>query len=612
MKRASEFLLLFTAIFLLFSFFACSPDADGDGKDDNGSIIEEEIKIPNAPGGVESFNFKSIKYERPSFESIKSSYEDAILAISENKISFEECMLKIKSAESAAQSFMSMYSYATIRTHINSSDAFYSEEYTVLSELHPVLVELEERLCIAAARSPDAPRYENEYFGEGLTSRYEDGGIYTERAVSLLEEEARLVASYNSLSTENVIITYRGITDTYSNFLSSICERYGQNSPEYKEAEKRCYQLYCDKVGEMSSEIFCELVRLRKRIADELGYESYTEYAYDILSHDYTAEDTERFIEDISKYAVPVYQKLSATILKNTLAKKTSPAGVVNALTRVFESSDAELYGVYSYMLYSGLFDIDTPNENRFEGSFTTYLGDFKAPFLFVTARGDASDYMTVLHEFGHFYDYYINGDEEISIDLMEVSSQAMEFLLLCRLEKELSYKDYARLFKYQMKSVLQTLVFQAFYAKFEHIVYELSEDEITIDSLSASVQEAAKSLSLNHVHYNSLSDILVTHFFNSPLYVQSYLTSLTSSLEIFFAELENEGEGMNIYKELVKREPGLDYSEHLSSVGLSSPFEENLVKLLVDKIYFTLSGAHYFDEYKSTAFIEKDYFPVA
>lgn len=595
-KKALILIILSTVLTMVGCSRADSTQDEEDSHEDG----NESIIIPDAPSNIPPFKFSEISYSRPSFEEIESKYSKAIDAI-ERADSFDECITKINDAEQAAKAFMTMYSYATIRIHLNASDSFYSDEYSQLSEWYPAISKLDEELCIAAAASADSERYENEHFGEGLIEKYEAGGIYTEAAVKLLEDEAALISRYNSLSTQNVQIKYGGRSGSFDDIISALRTELGGGTEEYERAEIECLVLYEDEVKKTSADIFLALVKIRAEIAHELGYESYTEYAYEVLSHDYDREKIEALVDDIAEYAVPVYKKLSAVVFRSAPLKKADTPKVINALTTALKSMDGDLYDVYAYMLTSGLFDISATKFNRFDGSFTTYLNQFRAPFLFVTSHGNISDYMTLSHEFGHFYDYFLNGGDDASIDLAEISSQALEFLVLCELKDVLDPKEHSALFKFQMKSALETLIYQAFYTKLEHLIYDIDVDKITKESLDSAVIEAANTLSMNTDHYSSLECVMITHLFNSPLYVQSYATSILSSLEIFFAELDEEGAGVEIYRKLVYREEVLDYNDRLSSAGLSSPFAEGLIKRLSDKIHYTIMGSHFFDEYKNS-----------
>ena len=600
MKKTSR---LFIGILLaiICVFFSACMKIPTDVDPDTDEPYDEKIIIPDAPAGTDVIKFSSITYQRPSFTDIEQKYLDAIASV-ELGVDFDECIEKIGLTELSCENFMTMYSYATIKAHANAADEYFSGEYAHLAESYPALIKLEEELLVAAANSRLADRLESEYFGEGLLAGYENGGIYTDLAISLLEKEAELVAEYNSLSTASVTITYGSRTDTLDGMLSYFKKLYGETSERFLKVANDCTELYYVEENKASKRIFVELVTVRREIADALGYDSYTDYAYEVLSHGYSPEEMEAFIYEIAKYAVPVYQKLSVVAFKSPLTKKVGKGTVVNTLTKVMGELDPQLSEIYAYMLYSDFFDVDSASENRFTGSFTTYLDKYGAPYLFVTAAGDASDYMTLSHEFGHFYDYYVNGGEGASIDLMEVSSQALELLALGELRNEMSQKDYSRLFKHQMKSVLETLIFQAFYAKFEHLVYELSADEITEERINELVSEAAEAMSMNGERYNDLSYVMVSHIFNSPFYVQSYTTSALTALEIFFAEKSNSGEGVRLYRELVNREDICSYLENLEVVGLSTPFSDGIVKEMCDEIHFSIIGSHFFEDFKKPA----------
>ena len=81
---------------------------------------------------------------------------------------------------------------------------------------------------------------------------------------------------------------------------------------------------------------------------------------------------------------------------------------------------------------------------------------------------------MTVIHEFGHFADNYINHGASVSLDLAEISSQALELLTLDMMRDTLPDRSYRLLEYYEMYNALEVLLMQGFYAMFEHLVYEI------------------------------------------------------------------------------------------------------------------------------------------
>ena len=144
-----------------------------------------------------------------------------------------------------------------------------------------------------------------------------------------------------------------------------------------------------------------------------------------------------------------------------------------------------------------------------------------------------------------------------------------------------------------QMLNAMIALIFQGFYAKAEELIYNIPLQSISKESLDEAVVTAAKKFNLNTKYINDVSAIFITHTFLYPGYVISYCTSLVPSLEIYFMEIENEGSGFAAYKELVdRRGEKFTLEESLADAGVASPFEDNIVHELAEKItYYVNTG---------------------
>ena len=156
-------------------------------------------------------------------------------------------------------------------------------------------------------------------------------------------------------------------------------------------------------------------------------------------------------------------------------------------------------------MLQYGLYDVDLSKTNRNRGSYVTYIKGYDAPYLFMSASGTVSDYTTLLHEFGHFADSFINNDSPTSIDQSEISSQALSYLMLTKMGDFLSTEDTAYLIETAMLDALMTLILQGFYAKVEELIYALPLERITKEELDAQVIAAAEQFSLNTNYFNDI-----------------------------------------------------------------------------------------------------------
>lgn len=614
-KILSLFLAAVILLTSLLSLFSCSfgfrviPNADkditgGDGEPEE--IISPELKdYPDR----RTVKFEEIEYNRPDIAKIVADFEAATARISDTSLSFEEKLDGIIALEDSYTNLLTMLSYSSIKKNADTTDTYWNEEYSYISENYPTFSKTLEALFVAAATSDEAERFESEYFGDGLIEKYRDGGYITEKLVELTTSETALENEYSAISTANTVITYNNATDTCDALLSKYESTYGSGSKEYSRIKNEIMALYEKERSEKSVSIYVELVKVRKSIANERGFESYVNHAYDMINHEYTEEKMLSFIDEVAEYIVPVWATLESYVFSTLDNKESTPldrVSLINGLYRVYEKMDESLLDAYSYMLEYGLYDVNPSNENRFEGSFETYLYAFDAPYLFVSTSGNLNDYGSLSHEFGHFFDNFVNYGSDTSIDLSEVSSTALEYLTFLNLEKTLG--NNARYIHFSLvREALRTFVFQSFYALFEHNVYSLADADISEQNIINAMYQAADEMGLNKDAlvpdpnsgiYHALDYVLIPHLFLSPCYVESYCTSTAVSLELYFLEKSNTGAGVDVYLELIDRQgTPLLFEDYLEDVGLISPFEDGLVRDLAYKLYYDILGDYRYNE---------------
>ena len=596
----SRRLLIAFLLLLLISLTACTKadsETNVEGDTNENTNDDEGIKIPDEDATEGDFTkFEDIVYVRPDTEALI-----AVLNATSEKIrrcdgSFEEQVAAIAEIEAAYSDFLTMNSYVTIISSRDATDEFYMSEYEALSAAYPEILQALENLLVAAAASEYAERFENEYFGEGLIAEYGEGGIYTEKMVELLKQEDELETKFISVTPASVEITYNGVTATYEEIEAQIAARYGRSSVAYERAILECEELYFEASTKVIIPIFVELVRVRRLIADELGYESYATYAYKTLYHDYDSELMDDFLDDIGKFVVPVYRDLYNTVFYSYFYSENPPhlskGRLMNLLHETYAEADEDLYEIYSYMLAGGYYDVERSEPKRASGAFTIYLEDCSSPFVFMSTYGYVPDITTLSHEFGHFADAYINSNSTASLDLHEVSSQALELLTTEMVRTTLTTPEYKYLLYCNMENALLALIYQGFYAKFECEIYELEYNEITEERLSEIAAEVSTEMGLVE---QDLSAVLIDHIMLYPFYVQSYCTSMVAALDIYFTECEQTGKGVEVYKDLITRDSDLSFIEELASVGIKSPFEKGRIKDIANKVYYKINGYYYY-----------------
>ena len=601
-------------ILILSSLLACAasltsclsdiPDVGGKPPSDGGGTADKSIITPDfREYGRGTVAFDEMTYTRPDAERIISDFSAVTDVIEANEIPYEDQLGAVYSLEDGYILFTTMYNYSTIRMYEDVSDTYWCGEYEYISGYAPTFSSTLEKLFVAAARSVYAQSFETDYFGAGLIEEYADGGIFTDALVALLEEETEIENRYSALSTANVVITYKNMTDSLDGIMKFYAESYGKGSLTYSIALEDCTRLYEAKVSELSVQMLIDLLKVRKKISNELGYDSYATYAYETLYHDYTPEQMLAFIGDVAEFVVPVYYTVSYYVLwpyfdRTEEEMSLDRVDLINTLYYAYEDMDEGLHDVYSYMLQYGLYDIESKSENRFDGSFTTYLDAYNAPYAFVSTYGDCGDYMDLAHEFGHFYDSFVNYNSTTSLDLLEVSSQALEYLTLIEIKDELGEQEYKHLLYSQISSSFDVLLYQSFYALFEHYAYEIAYDAINESTLIAAMKRAATDMGMSADYFDSLDHIMMPHIMLYPFYVQSYSVSAAVALEIYYTECGTDGAGLAAYIDLIRREdPTLTLEENLGLAGLASPFEEDHLKQLSDMIHYQIMGSHYYKE---------------
>ncbi len=627
-RLISLFLLLSFLFALSLSITSCAGNTptdenelesgEGDAKED-GESNEDELPALIAPTLKDfpdrrSQRFSKIEYNRPDIDSLSSKIRAVSDSIRDNQISYENSLDEIEKIDKDYSSLLTNVNYVNIKHSENLLDEYWSRENSYLTEGYPSYRKAIEELLVVCAQSEKAEDYERDAFGEGLIEQYKDGGVMTDTLVALLENEAELENSYTSLSKDTIIISYKIFEDTFNNIIAFYEEHYGKNTQTYRSAKAECEMLYNKELSKKRVEIFVNLMKVRRDIATEMGMSGYIEYAYEARGHDYTKEKMQDYLSGIKTSILPIYSILDYYLFQayfNTTKEiPLDRISLINNSYNVSRALSSDYADIYSYMLGYELFSIEPYSNGRSESSFTTYLEDYDSPYLFVGCDGDVNDYMTLAHEFGHFIDGFINGGDDTSLALMEISSTAYELLSIVPLSEMVNSETSKYIFYSKIRDSLTTILFQGFYALFEHYAYEIPRNEISEDTLSDALVKAATDIGLNAGAlvenesagiYSKLDYVLIYHLFKQPFYVESYALSCATALDIFFIELEDKGAGLDAYIDLVNRDEGdLTFEEFLADAGLESPFSNDFLKKIADKIHLEIFGTYLYEKRKS------------
>lgn len=518
--------------------------------------------------------FSEMEYERPSLEEM-----DALILAAEEAMDagadFETLEPLLDDCFLYYYHYDTMYTLADIRSCLDLSDEYYAAEYLWCAENYTLIDQAIDGLYYACAASPMAAELEEKYFWEGFCEEYSDEteSIYNDETVALMQQESNLIAEYRALMAEPVV-SYRGKDEPLDELLNRLSGSARDNA----------VVAYYTQYNERVADLFIRLVSVREQLAGAMGYDSYEQMQYSYgFGRDYTPEQAEGYLQDIKTYMVPLYRDLSVSSVPYEIwTSELDEETLRDILRQSVSDFGGSVLEAYEFMLRYELLDLKQ-DSRKVNMSFETYLNDYEAPFLFVNSEGTNEDILTFAHEFGHFSDAYVNLNAYETVDLAETYSQAMEYLVLTRLDEQLDETEVDNLARIKMLDTVEMFVEQASYAEFEHRVYALGAENLSAEVLNETARQVAKEYGYYVYRYDeffSLGWIDIPHYFEQAFYVVSYPISDDLAMQIFDLERGEPGAGMQRYLDNLER----DFSGMMGLVdagGFESPFAPGRVEAI-------------------------------
>lgn len=519
--------------------------------EDDKSAAELISKTGN--GGRDNIvSFDEMEYKRPDIDALKAKAQD-VEDLLGNFFKVKDVIIELDKFVDLYNNFYTMMNLACVRYDMDTRDEFYFEEYSYCTEAAGDVEYLTDELLLDCSNSSMCDYLDKHFFGGLLEEQYSvtDGTGYTpsDELAELERKEAELENDYSELYAK-----YSGAFD----------------NGKFK------------KPNEEIARIYIELIKLRHDIAEQRNMKSYEELAYLDNGRDYTAADLDGYIKAIKQYIVPLYKKAdSKKMYDRSLVSAMSPKTALSTVTGTVEGLNKDIDEALGYMLKYKLYDTGM-SDNKYNQSYVLYLNDYDSPFLFCSPSGYSDTVLTIVHEFGHYVDGYLNYGLNDSIDTSEVFSQGMEYLLLCNMD------DAGQLTRYKMLDELELYAYQACLNEFEHRAYALDEKELTVETLNSLYSELLEEYGLTD-DYKGLDWISITHLFTSPFYVISYCVSDSAAFELYNMELKKSGSGLEMYMKLLEESTSYDFLDLLEECGMSSAISADTVKeiaaTLADKL---------------------------
>ncbi|MBR4907002.1 MAG: hypothetical protein IKZ44_09175 [Clostridia bacterium] len=514
-----------------------------------------------------------------SFSELSDSGIDAALEIARAK----ELLFRIErgeifgkhaqeTLESRADAHMKIQTDAAIayvRYCMDVSNEANRQKYDTLS------IQAETLACIltdAALRLSEDPALKDVYDAETVEMLLREDALSDDAVLPLFERERELVGAYEALP-DQLRVEYGGKMWTGDEILSDP-------SLDAEDFET-LYEAYLDLFHTKAGEIFLQLIKIRREIAKTLGYDSYADYRYACYRRTYSPKDAARLSERVQTEIVPLFAEMRDDFYRaagRLYGAAFEQAQTMERIGSVVADTAPALSEPWDYMLGHGLYDLGT-DFRRMPGSCTTYFAAYGAPFLFGAWSGGFDTIPAVIHEFGHFASFYLNGDttgEENSLDLAEIDAQGLELLTVLRYDTiygNLSEEAEA----VELFYALYTLIDGCAEDAFQQFAYGLEEPDLA--ALDAEYDRLCRAYGLDAFGTEGRSWTQIAHTFQAPFYYVSYATSMTAALELYLKGKKDPAAAREAYLRVLARGRGADYAETLTAAGVHDPFAAETIK---------------------------------
>ena len=501
----------------------------------------------------------------------------------------------------------------SVRYSLDTRDPVYKKAQDKLDEIYPVVSNYAtrfEKILLKAKYRKDAEAA----FGSYLFKMYESHQkSFDEKIIPELIEENKLTSKYDEIMG-GAQIEFRG--EVYN---TSQLGKFLSDSD--RATRKEAAQAFDKWLGEHEQEIadiYDKLVKLRHKMAKELGFKNFVDLGYLKLGRtDYDSKKVAGYREQIKAEVVPVCQKLYKVQMKNLGIKNPQyydynlsfksgnplPKGgtqdLVNAAKHMYEDMSKESGEFINFMIDHHLMDLEA-RAGKAPGGYMTTFPKYKAPFIFSNFNGTAGDVDVLTHEGGHAFQGYLSADIKIpeyqspTLESCEIHSMSMEFFAWPYMND--FFGEDAEKYKYShLSGAIEFLPYGITIDEFQHWVYE--HPEATHEERCAKYLEIERA-NLPHKKYDDTPTLAKGtwwmrqgHVFGSPFYYIDYTLAQVVAFQFLDENIKNHERAWKKYVKLCKMGGKLPFTGLLEKDHLRNPFEEGNVRKSIKPLLRILKG---------------------
>lgn len=550
--------------------------------------------------------FEEFAYTRPNMDEVESRYNAALVRF-EGATSAQEQEEAIKEINEIRNELSTDFNLVYIRHSIDTTDEFYKEEQDFLDEVEPLTKALDTKYYKALVKSPFRNELEKKW-GTQLFSLAEcELKTFDDSIIEDLQHENKLTTKYSKLIA-SAKISFDGKELTLAQ-LDPFTESTDREMR--KKASEAKFGFFNENKEEFD-DIFDQLVKLRTKIAQKLGYKNFVELGYARMTRtDYDADMVAKFRDQVKEYIVPLTEKLKERqqarigvqdlkyydegfkFKTGNATPKGTPEWIIENGSKMYEELSQETKEFFQFMIDKNLMDL-VAKKGKEAGGYCTYIPTYKTPYIFSNFNGTSGDIDVLTHEAGHAFQVYMSRDFDVpeynwpTYEACEIHSMSMEFFTWPWME--LFFKEDTDKYKFShLSSAISFLPYGVAVDEFQHFVYENPE------ATPAERNKAWRKIEdkyLPNRDYDG-NDYLQSggfwqrqgHIYRTPFYYIDYTLAQICALQYWKLSQENPAEAWKSYLELCKLGGSKSFTELVKFAQLRSPFEDGCVESVVGEI---------------------------
>lgn len=502
--------------------------------------------------------------------------------------------------------FETMRVLATTRYDLNTEDVYYEKQNDLFDAIGPRFEQAIDRLyqvLLEDALSSDLEKALGAHFFNLMRLKR---NTFKPEIMSMLERENQLVSEYTKLRA-GIRIKFEGQElniPQMEPFLQAIDQ-------EKRKAAHEALESAFEQKAQAFDQLYDQLVKLRDQIARELGYPNFTPLAYArLMRSDYGPQEVARFREAILNHLVPSlavlydaqkkrlglnelkYYDLSLEFTDGNPTPKGDADFILSQGAKMYEDLSPQTHAFFQTMLSGEWMDLEA-KPGKSGGGYCTYIPNYKAPFIFSNFNGTMGDIDVLTHEAGHAYQVYSSRHYTVpeymwpTLEACEIHSMSMEYFTYPYMERFFK-EDTQKYYYAHMSGSLRFIPYGVLVDHFQHWVYD---NPGATSSERRSQWRHLERLYLPHKDYDNNAFLesgtywfRQGHIFMDPFYYIDYTLAAMCALQFWQAAQEDATAALETYHRLCALGGSMAFTELLKSVNLTTPFDQDAVKILVAK----------------------------